>query len=1089
MRWEEATRRWRIIEIFELWQHQRLKKLVQEEVADLLAGKPTEGWAQQWVKESVDMEKVMGTKARIKAMATPEVLQTRTVPLEEVKKDLEKWRAAFEKEYETLTAGPVEVLDRQQCQRLKDSGVEIETLPMKAVTVQKPDKLKARFVVCGNMAADPGPGEETDNSVGGACTVAVRCLVHKAALESWSLGTIDVAAAFLQAPRRGDKVTLVEPPAVLKLLGLSKPGDCWRVRCALYGFMQSPADWAHFRDNSLEGLRWKGSQGLCEVRRTAEPHVWELWQLEEKTEKKGTTIGYMTVYVDDILVATDKKEMSGFFAALKALWRCSEEEVVMEDKGIRFCGYEIRADGREGYYLSQEHYLKDVLRRRGVEGKEWIPIPKVQDTEDEEMCGEALKEAQGVIGEAMWVAGRTRPDVAYATGLLARLMHRRPRYTLKMAEHLLKYLNGTTTRCLHYPKPMEDAGLGKMTVATDASFAPEHEKFRSITGLIISHGSSTLQWLSTRQPFVTQSTCEAELIGFSEGYQAGESTAALLEIFNVRVKRELIGDNKAALAQVLGDTGPWRTRHLRIRAAKVREALREEDASWSASHKEGALLVADGATKPLQGAAFRLFVERLNMEDQEKPCEEQKKMEPKMNKIQEKKGLTANLLHEGGTALLGGGAALMCTEKHRGLGAMLLLCGLCVKGWEVSQDRNKNEEDRKKDSEKNQGMEPIGESGSGTAIKKMGVTGITQQGQQVVKGEEKGEKNRQDPERTTEKETHGSNGSATLKGNGRIREVPHRHPSQNGTQDGSLGGGKPGIRAIRNVRKEGRSHGDDTSRSAAAASGSTGADGDEGPVSFGERHTGPKARAAAVGPIAAGGAAINASGDSGSGGYTKDLPKVRVKTDVTSQGEPYHVSVDVMVEAMTGDASQTPVPPSTQSKGGVQEKEECFTGGAQEREECFTGGVPKGDGRRERDGRREGDGRFEGQQPWLEPRFMMAPSRASDIWEMRYVEQGWLLRVHGKPRKRRFHPVHGSVPVTPDKLGDGRITIRFLEDGTADHYSDDWRGLVRTDDNQKWRGYTFIQILQSGSSHAGEPVGYEEAKGSTSDGSYEMVPS
>ena len=366
------------IEIFELWQHQRLKKLVQEEVADLLAGKPTEGWAQQWVKETGEMEKVMEVKARIKALATPEVLQTRTVPLEEVKKDLEKWRAAFEKEYETLTSGPVEVLDRQQCQRLKDSGVEIETLPMKAVTVQKPDKLKARFVVCGNMAADPGPGEETDNSVGGACTVAVRCLVHKAALESWSLGTIDVAAAFLQAPRRGEKVTLVEPPAVLRLLGLSKPGDCWRVRCALYGFMQSPADWAYFRDNSLEGLRWQGSQGPCEVRRTAEPRVWELLQLEEKTKKKGTTMGYMTVYVDDILVATDKKEMNGFFAALKALWRCSEEEVVKGDKGIRFCGYEIKADGKEGYYLSQEHYLKDVLRRRGVEGQESVPIPKIQ---------------------------------------------------------------------------------------------------------------------------------------------------------------------------------------------------------------------------------------------------------------------------------------------------------------------------------------------------------------------------------------------------------------------------------------------------------------------------------------------------------------------------------------------------------------------------------------------------------------------------------------------------------------------------------------------------------------------------------------
>ena len=255
-----------------------------------------------------------------------------------------------------------------------------------------------------------------------------------------------------------------------------------------------------------------------------------------------------------------------------------------------------------------------------------------------------------------------------------------------------------------------------------------------------------------------------------------------------------------------------------------------------------------------------------------------------------------------------------------------------------------------------------------------------------------------------------------------------------------------------------------------------GAEAGDGTVSFGERHAGPKARAAAMGPIAAGGTAISA--ESKGGGYSRDPTKARVKTDVTSQGEPYHVSVDVTVEAMTGDMNQTPVPPSTQPKGVDKDEEKVITGGKgvdKDEEKVITGGVPKR------------DGRLEGQQPWLEPRYRVAPNRASDIWEMRYVEQGWLLRVHGKPRKRRFHPIHGSVPVTPDKLGDRRTTIRFLEDGTVDHYSDDWRGLVKTEDNQKWRGYTFIQILQDGSSQTGEPVGYGEAKGSMSDGSYEMV--
>ena len=71
--------------------------------------------------------------------------------------------------------------------------------------------------------------------------------------------------------------------------------------------------------------------------------------------------------------------------------------------------------------------------------------------EDEEMCGSALKEAQGLVGELQWVASRTRPDVSYSTGVLARMMHRRPKYTVQLAGYLLKYLKVTTgRRCLHY---------------------------------------------------------------------------------------------------------------------------------------------------------------------------------------------------------------------------------------------------------------------------------------------------------------------------------------------------------------------------------------------------------------------------------------------------------------------------------------------------------------------------------------------------------------------------------------------------------------------------------------------------------------
>ncbi len=366
---------------FELWQHRRMKNMVQEEMANILEGNSTDDMIKDWLMETQAMEKIMEVKAKIRALAIPEVLQTRTVPLEEVRQNLEDWRPAFEKEYNTLTAGPVEVLSKEKSEELRRSGVEIEVLPMKAVTVMKPDKYKARFVVCGNLAAETA--DEEDTSVGGICTIAVRSLVHRVVLAGWKLGTIDVAAAFLQAPRRGDKIALVEPPAILRQLGLCRQGEQWRVRCALYGFAESPADWGAFRDKSLRSMSWEVEDEVFTVMPTEEPHLWQILQTSKKENMDQPRVrGYMAVYVDDLLVGGDRMVLDSFFSKLKSMWRCSPEEMVEENKWTRFCGYELREDGDGGMLLSQANYVRDVVTI-GVELKEekqlrWERFKKVR---------------------------------------------------------------------------------------------------------------------------------------------------------------------------------------------------------------------------------------------------------------------------------------------------------------------------------------------------------------------------------------------------------------------------------------------------------------------------------------------------------------------------------------------------------------------------------------------------------------------------------------------------------------------------------------------------------------------------------------
>ena len=74
--------------------------------------------------------------------------------------------------------------------------------------------------------------------------------------------------------------------------------------------------------------------------------------------------------------------------------------------------------------------------------------------------------------------------------------------------------------------------------------------------------------------------------GYSSAHQAGEALSALIETVNNNqsLQKLLYGDNKAALSATVSETGPWRRRHLRIRAHALREAVRRPELGWQARH-------------------------------------------------------------------------------------------------------------------------------------------------------------------------------------------------------------------------------------------------------------------------------------------------------------------------------------------------------------------------------------------------------------------------------------------------------------------------------------------------------------------------
>ena len=179
---------------------------------------------------------------------------------------------------------------------------------------------------------------------------------------------------------------------------------------------------------------------------------------------------------------------------------------------MRFCGYEMKKT-ENGVMIAQPGFTEDLLRRRQVVGTEDCPCPKIEDQEDEENFDRCqLREAQGLTGELMWLSGRARPDLAYVVGLMSRLLHRRPNYVCRIGEHALRYVNATKSFGLEY-LPFEKAknrnsqhlpcerGWNQVLAYADASFAPPHERHRSIQSVILEHAGNVLMWETTRQAF------------------------------------------------------------------------------------------------------------------------------------------------------------------------------------------------------------------------------------------------------------------------------------------------------------------------------------------------------------------------------------------------------------------------------------------------------------------------------------------------------------------------------------------------------------------------------------------------------------
>ena len=150
-------------------------------------------------------------------------------------------------------------------------------------------------------------------------------------------------------------------------------------------------------------------------------------------------------------------------------------------------------------------------------------------------------------------------------------------------------------------------GEKQLNVYTDASYSEV-----SFGCHLILWGSSLLLWKAGKQPIQAASTAEAELVEVLEGALAGDAVKVVLEeALDVCARSFSYTDSSAALATIAGNTGSWRTRHLRKRAFILRSKVLAGE--WMIRHLPGAEMPADLGTKVLSVQKFNQHKETMGM--------------------------------------------------------------------------------------------------------------------------------------------------------------------------------------------------------------------------------------------------------------------------------------------------------------------------------------------------------------------------------------------------------------------------------------------------------------------------------------------
>ena len=326
----------------------------------------------------------------------------------------EKWKEAMGKEMKSLKDNKVWELTSLPPGK-KAIGCEW-VYKVKTNSDGSLERYKARLVARG---FDQRYGSDYDETF---CPVvrleSLRTLIALSTQRGLELHHVDVHTAFLNG-------TLQEEVCMQQPTGYKKEGEehlVCRLRKSIYGLKQSSRCWNTALDSHLKKMGFSQSK--------SDPCIY--------VSGGGKDTFYIGVYVDDMILAgKDETKMENVKKELSSKFEIKDLGELSYFLGMSI----VQKQEEKVTWMGQPAYTQKLLTKTGMNDYKPVKTPVdpghrlVKASEDEEALDQPLY--QSVVGSLMYLATCTRPDIAFAVGMLARFSSKPKRSHWTAAKRVL----------------------------------------------------------------------------------------------------------------------------------------------------------------------------------------------------------------------------------------------------------------------------------------------------------------------------------------------------------------------------------------------------------------------------------------------------------------------------------------------------------------------------------------------------------------------------------------------------------------------------------------------------------------------------